>query len=208
MEAVPHAEGESHRSQYREDDQEEGAHSVYQQRGGGEEQFQQVADTVPEQFLRLVGGPLRIHPYLGGGVGGSPAQLVYLAVKLFVAYKVGGLRITHLYLVFQTVLLLTVFLHVQRLSLQHPVRALHHEAEHAVHRAQHQRGEKQDADAQGEGPQQRIHVNRLGTGKRLPHAHRHIEQGPQARDALAHVHHILTEGKHLVVQGLQNGMEV
>lgn len=208
METVPHAEGERDRSQYREDNQKEGTHRVYQQRGGGEKKFQQIADTVTENLLELVGAPFRIHPYLGGRVLKTPAKLVNLAVELLVTDKIGGLRIAHLYLVLQLLLLPTVLFHIQRLSLQHPVRTLHHESEHAVHSTQNQCGEKQDTDADGERTQQRVHVNRLGVGERLPHAHGHIEQRPQAGNALAHIHHVLTERQHIIVQSLQNGMEI
>ena len=55
----------------------------------------------------------------------SNAQLVNLPVKLGIIHKVGGGWVFHHLLIFQSVLLLTVFLHIQCLPFEHGGRALH-----------------------------------------------------------------------------------
>ena len=88
------------------------------------------------------------------------------------------------------------------------MRTLYYRAEHGVQRAEYQRGEKQDADANGEGTQQGIDIYRFGTGHRLPHADGDIEQGTQPGKSLSYVHHALAKGQHIVIQGRQYGMQV
>ena len=86
--------------------------------------------------------------------------------------------------------------------------ALHDGTENIVQRAEHQRGKEQDADAYGKGTQQGIDIYRFGTCHRLPYTDGNVEQRTQSGKSLAHVHHVLAKGKHLVIQGCQYGVQV
>ena len=70
---------------------------------------------------------------------------VQLPVKLLVRGEVGGFRVAHQRLVFQFVLLLPVLVHVEGLFFENPVYTLHDGTQHAVHRAQYDGREEQDA---------------------------------------------------------------
>ena len=141
-----------------------------------------------------------VHARHGDHVRRRPAQLVYLAVELLVRGEIGGFRVAHHRLVFQPVFLFPVLLHVKGLFLQYRVRPLYDYSQNGVHRSQHDGREEEDAQPDGKRPQQRVHVYRLGTGERLPHAHRHIEQGAQSGKPLCHSCHVRAERHHLLIQ--------
>ena len=70
LEAVPHAEGERHRAQYGEHDQEKGPYGIYQQRCRREYQFQQAAERITDFFLQIVHPHFHVHAQPRGGVRG------------------------------------------------------------------------------------------------------------------------------------------
>ena len=200
MEAVPYREGEGDGSQYRQHHQEERPERVDDKGGSCEHQLQQFAEPVTHALLDVVRRTVHVHARHGDHVRRRPAQLVYLTVELLVRGEIGGFRVAHHRLVFQPVFLFPVLLHVKGLFLQYRVRPLYDYSQNGVHRSQHDGREEEDAQSDGKRPQQRVHVYRLGTGKRLPHAHRHIEQGAQSGKPLCHSCHVRAKRHHLLIQ--------
>ena len=208
MEAVPHGEGEGDGTQNGQHHEEERAERVDNQGCGGKHQLQHLAEPVAHGLLDVVRSPVHVHPRHRHQVGRRPAQFFQLAVEFLVAGEVGGFRVAHHRLVFQSVLLFPVLVHVEGLRFQHGVSALHDGAQHAVHRAQDYCREEQDTQTDGKRPQQRVHVYRFGTRQRLPHAHRHVEQRAQSGKPFRHARHVGAQGHHLVVKREQNPVKV
>ena len=82
-----------------------------------EQHFKQLPEKVLDSLLDLIHSTLDIHS--GGGAYLSHSEFVNLPVKLGIIDKVSGGWITHHLFIFQTVFLLPVFLHVERLPFEH-----------------------------------------------------------------------------------------
>jgi conjugative transposon TraJ protein len=91
---------------------------------------------------------------------------------------------------FHIVLLLLVCLQIQCLPLQYGVRALHHGRHHGVDRPQNHGGKEHHAQADGERPQEREHVDRLRAGQCLPYPVSHVKERTQAGDTFRHPDHV------------------
>ena len=143
---------------------------------------------------------LHIHARHGHEVTGRPAQFLQLLVKFLVADEVGGFGIPLHGLILQFVLLLTVLLHVQFLTLQHRRHTLHDGRHHCIERTKYHRGEHQYAKPDGKGTEQGEHVDGLRTGEGLPDTVGYVEQCPQSGYCPCHACHVRTERHHLVVE--------
>ncbi|GAD08401.1 hypothetical protein PORCAN_2043 [Porphyromonas crevioricanis JCM 13913] len=87
------------------------------------------------------------------------------------------------------------------------MRPLHDGTKHAVDGVQDHR-EKEDTETERKRTEQRIDVNGLGTGKRLPYPECHIEECTQARNAFGNAYHVAAHGHHLRVKGTEDLVQV
>ena len=85
--------------------------------------------------------------------------------------------------------------------------SLHDGTEHAVDSIQDHR-EKENAETESERTEQRIDVDRLGTGKRLPYPECHIEESTQARNSLGNGNHVAAHGHHLRIKRTEHLMQI
>ena len=114
-----------------------------------------------DSLLDLIHSSLDIHS--GGGANLGHTEFVNLSVKLGIIDKVGGGGVTHHLFILQTVFLLPVLLHVERLPFEHRSRALNDGRHYRVDGAEHHRREEHDAETDGKGTQKREHIYRFGS---------------------------------------------
>ena len=88
------------------------------------------------------------------------------------------------------------------------MRGFYQRREYAIQASQHERGEEQDADTDGERPHQGKEIDRFGAGQRLPDAVGDVEQRPDSCDGHCDLRHRVAQRHHIVVEYPENRVQI